>query len=120
MWYGFPGSCSPTQTADPSAPHLLPFSLLVLFQAPDLLQEPASLLPQAHDLLVSILVVLSPGTSGDSTLGEVSKVAPPYPRLPPSLTGMGVQAGGWGAFLFLGAPRFSWLDTEFWCGHRGR
>lgn len=25
-------------------------------------------------------------------------------------------AGGWGAFLFLGTPCFSWLDTEFWCG----
>lgn len=28
-------------------------------------------------------------------------------------------AGGWGAFRFLGAPCFSWLDTEFWHVHMG-
>lgn len=45
-------------------PPNLPPPFLVLFQAPDLLQEPASLLPQAHNLLVSIPVILSPPHQG--------------------------------------------------------
>lgn len=62
-WCGTPGNCSPTRRLQ-EPPNLLPPPFLVLFQAPDLLQEPASLLSQTHNLLISILVVLCPPHKG--------------------------------------------------------
>lgn len=90
------------------APHLLLPLFLVLFQAPDLLQKAAPLLSQPHDLLIGILIILSPHPP---PLHEAQGLYPPIPEpeLSPrlawgaplaahmaraSLTGIGILAGG--------------------------
>lgn len=93
------------------APHLLLLPFLVLLQAPDLLQQAAPLLSQPHDLLIGILIILSPDPGNPPPLHDAQGLYPPVPEpelsphpawspfMPPpkaraSLTGIGILAGG--------------------------